>query len=162
MATQTDDILEHFGVKGMRWGVRRSDKELGRSRKGPKDPDSEDASKKKSLQVKVKKNRSTDSLTNAELKALNERLQLEQNYGQLVSRERANAPKSPMSKGASWAGNMAGQVANQTVKNIASTVLTNQVKTLMPDSILDPTKAASDKQKGLDDLLSPYTTKKKK
>jgi hypothetical protein len=27
-----DDVLVHYGVKGMRWGVRRSDEELGRSR----------------------------------------------------------------------------------------------------------------------------------
>lgn len=32
MSEQTDDFLAHYGVKGMRWGKRRSDKELANAR----------------------------------------------------------------------------------------------------------------------------------
>lgn len=40
-----DDVIEHYGVKGMKWGVRRSDEELSRSRKAS----GSDSTSKKSL-----------------------------------------------------------------------------------------------------------------
>ena len=71
-----EDILEHFGVKGMRWGVRRSRAEL--------DEPSPEAAKARSSREIVKKNRgSTDPLSNAELDQLIKRLQLEQQYRRL-------------------------------------------------------------------------------
>lgn len=116
--------IRHYGIKGMRWGVRRTRAQI--------DADSADVVTKKSTQAKIAKNRTTDVLSNQELQALNTRLQLEQNYAQLVAREKANAPESPMSKGAKWAGNFAKDVANQQAKNLANAIikeaLTNQAK----------------------------------
>lgn len=37
-----DNFLAHYGVKGMRWGVRRSDAQLGRARRGGKKGSSSD------------------------------------------------------------------------------------------------------------------------
>lgn len=70
-----NDILEHFGIKGMRWGVRRA----RGSRK------SEDY--KESRRLKKKAKVKTKALSNAELKKLNERLQLEQNYTNLKNQK---------------------------------------------------------------------------
>lgn len=152
---EVDEFIEHFGVKGMRWGVRRgskdsksdgSDEKLtgranaltrGRGKKKGlrKDPDSEDTAVKKNLQQKVKQNKSTDPLSNTELRKLNERLQLEQTYSQLMAKERANAPKSPAAKGAAWAANMTGQIANQAVKNVASNIVTAQIQNALPSEL---------------------------
>lgn len=79
------DSLEHHGVKGQRWGIRRyqpypngskKGRFIGKKKKGK--PMSEDAKYAKELRKKHR-----DELTNQELRALNERTQLEQNYKRL-------------------------------------------------------------------------------
>ncbi len=77
-----DDYLEHFGVKGMKWGVRR--RSAGRSAKGETDEggsrksSSSDAKKTSSLT-----SRAPDQLTTKQLQAVNKRLELERNYARL-------------------------------------------------------------------------------
>lgn len=82
-----DDILEHYGIKGMKWGVRRNTKELQRARgKKQWEPKvSADAAKAKRSMEKAKKGGGPDALSNDELKELNKRLNLEQNYERLVN-----------------------------------------------------------------------------
>ena len=76
--------LYHHGVKGQRWGIRRYQNKdgsltaLGRNREGGKDNWSEDAKTAKSL-----KKKSVNQMSNAELRKLNERQQLERNYRQM-------------------------------------------------------------------------------
>ena len=40
-----DDVLAHYGVKGMKWGVRRTDAQLGNARSGFKKPQLTDKQK---------------------------------------------------------------------------------------------------------------------
>lgn len=75
--TPEPDELEHYGVKGMKWGVRRTPKQLARAR-GEKLPASKDAK-----QVRDLRSRKTATLSNDELRIINERLNLERNYIQL-------------------------------------------------------------------------------
>jgi hypothetical protein len=70
-----EDVLAHYGIKGQRWGVRRSNPSGAKASK----PKSEDAQKAKSIQAKAKKS-GLDSLSNDELKVLVNRMQLESNY----------------------------------------------------------------------------------
>lgn len=73
--------LYHHGVKGMKWGVRRSlSKSSGRSRKKRDRTEgwSEDAKSAASLRKKK-----INQMSNAELRKLNERKQLENQYRQL-------------------------------------------------------------------------------
>jgi len=69
-----DEFLEHFGVKGMRWGVRRK----------PGAPASEDVQRVKATQSKIKRGK-TDALSNKELQDLVTRMNLEQQYSRMVS-----------------------------------------------------------------------------
>lgn len=66
-----DDFLEHYGVKGMKWGVRKASKASAPQK-------SEDY-----LRARQLKRKPTSSLSNSELKFLNERLNLEQNAARL-------------------------------------------------------------------------------
>lgn len=75
---RTDDFLAHYGVKGMKWGVRRR-RGLGGHVVKSEDKETADALKK----------RKPATMSNAELRKLNERLQLEQTYAQLMAKERA-------------------------------------------------------------------------
>ena len=70
------DILAHYGIKGMRWGVRRVNPS-GKSYK--KEEESEDY--KKSREQKA---RPLSSMSNKELKELNNRLQLEKTYKEIT------------------------------------------------------------------------------
>jgi hypothetical protein len=76
MSDTLEDVLAHYGVKGMKWGVRRSKRQL--------DSDSPDAARAKATRAKIKTNRGrTDSLSNQDLRDLVQRMNLEQQYSQL-------------------------------------------------------------------------------
>lgn len=100
-----DEVLEHFGVKGMHWGVRR-DKTTGGFRlpsRKPQAPSTKDAARARKLQTRAK-TKGVHTLSNAELKALNERLNLEQNYGNLTSKN--SYSKKASDEGQSFAKNV--------------------------------------------------------
>jgi len=73
MHTETQDIIEHYGKKGMRWGVRRARQADGRVGDG-------EASKP-----------STSSMSTKDLQAAVSRMNLEKQYGQL---QKERQPKS--------------------------------------------------------------------
>lgn len=81
-----DSTLKHYGVLGMKWGKRKADNSASVVRR-PKSSDHVEA-------VALKKKRPSE-LSNAELRRLNDRMNLEQNYARLM----ANNP-SKFSKGA--------------------------------------------------------------
>lgn len=71
-----DDIyIEHYGTRGMRWGIRKRRDEVARAKQFR---GSTDAKRAKKLTK-----RPVSSLSNKQLKAVNERMNLEQNYGRL-------------------------------------------------------------------------------
>ena len=75
--------LVHYGIKGMKWGVRRTDAQLARAR-GKSEQKSEDA--------RIKATRKNDSknrrkLSDAELKQKIERLKLEKQFKDLTDED---------------------------------------------------------------------------
>lgn len=62
--TDTENFLCHHGVKGMKWGVRRTDAELGHPE----------------VQGKPRKNRDPSTMTDEELRTYNIKAQLENTY----------------------------------------------------------------------------------
>jgi hypothetical protein len=74
-----DDFLAHFGIKGMRWGVRR---------KNPKEGASKDAGESIDIRTKAKTGK-VKSLSNAELRTAIERMNLEQNFKRLSVNEKS-------------------------------------------------------------------------
>jgi hypothetical protein len=68
-----DDVLAHFGVKGMKWGVRRNK---------PSMPASDDSARATAVRTKVKTG-GTKALSNKELQDLITRMNLEQQYARL-------------------------------------------------------------------------------
>ena len=84
--------LEHFGVKGMRWGVRKQPETV--STGVSKKTTSSDAALANKITAKAQKS-GISSLSNAELLALSQRLQLERQYSSLTA---LPATKSGMGK----------------------------------------------------------------
>lgn len=76
-----NNYLKHYGVLGMKWGIRRSQAQLdgaaGRRAKR-RSTWSEDARTASELKAKGR-----NKLSNAELKKVNERMRLEQEYSRL-------------------------------------------------------------------------------
>lgn len=70
----TLDELAHYGVAGMKWGVRKG--------KVPKSGPSEDAKSAHQSFIKAKRS-GVEALSTPELRALNDRLNLELNYNRL-------------------------------------------------------------------------------
>lgn len=128
-----DEFLEHYGIKGMRWGVRRSDEQLARAREGgdkvkvkkvkgkkvvvieggKNQSPSDDAVRTAVSKTKAKKS-TTDSLSNAELKQLVERMNLEQQYSNLTSKQaETTKTKKFVKAGSKFASDVILQVAKQ-------------------------------------------------
>lgn len=78
-----EDFLEHYGVKGMKWGVRRD----RRRSRGSSEDDSEDAKKARAASRKIRKS-GLSSLSNEEIRVLTNRLQLEKQLSQVAPKGR--------------------------------------------------------------------------
>lgn len=93
-----DDVLEHYGVLGMKWGVRKNeaggydstpvltkDRRPGKKIKttgGKLHPASDDA-KRAAVSKQMARSSTTDSLSNKELQDLVNRMNMEQQYDRL-------------------------------------------------------------------------------
>lgn len=110
MSDQLEEFLEHFGVKGMKWGVRRNHSS---------ESDSEDAKNAAEAAKKVRKH-GTRSLTNKELQALVTRMNLEQQFTRL-------APETKSKKAAKFAADILVSVGKEQARRLASDAATKQI-----------------------------------
>lgn len=108
------DFLQHYGILGMKWGRKRGSISITKSKNY-----SDDHLKKVTLRKKK-----IYEMTNAELKSLNERLQLEKQYRDLR--------KSDLSKGKNYVNRILkfGKTANG-VYNLYNSPLVKQIKTVL-------------------------------
>lgn len=153
----TDDFLEHYGVKGMKWGVRRdrssrsssgggkrefkrispqpkgsagSSKKKNSSsnrafiRVSPKPTPSTDKKEASNIQSKVGKKANTSALSNNELKKINERLRLEQEYARLTGYDETKTGKA-------WIKKTGKEIGQQQIKRVV-----NHDATLLVDAAI--------------------------
>ena len=97
--------LSHYGVPGMKWGVRRTGTS-SKSSKIKKGPPSEDYKRMQDM-----KKRGTKNLSTAELKELNGRMQLEKQYKDLN--------KASVSAGKKFTTDILKEIGKETAKNAA-------------------------------------------
>jgi hypothetical protein len=85
--THTNTTLQHYGIKGMRWGVRRTDAQLGRVRRQKTSNDVNVKKASSSSSTSTKKRKITDEMSDDELIRRIKRLQMEKQYAQLTAKE---------------------------------------------------------------------------
>ena len=131
MTDDIDDFLAHYGVKGMKWGVRRNRGSSGSPSKGQANASDASSKPKKpikrqenlsrysddKLASKISEKKGLDALSDAELSKLTKRMQLEQSYRELSA-------KRPMEKSKAekflTGAKILGQSANQLTEFINS------------------------------------------
>lgn len=100
--TLLDDFMEHAGVKGMKWGIRKDRRGSGEGgsssagKGGAKGSEGEGASSGKGSSSS-----SSGKLSDAELRKKVQRLQMEQQYRDLMAKE-AERNRSAVQKGADF------------------------------------------------------------
>jgi hypothetical protein len=115
--TTFEETLAHFGIKGMKWGVRRTNP--GASSPGA----SEDSKRVSDVKSKVKIG-GTKALTNQELKVLVDRMNLEKQFKSLQ-------PPSNTQKAGKFVADILVQVGKQQLMSIAASVATKQVAAML-------------------------------
>lgn len=78
------EFLAHYGIKGMRWGIRRSDEELARA-KG----ESDDSYRARKTAATIKTSKSLASVDDADLNHLVNRINLEKRYSEVTQQAKA-------------------------------------------------------------------------
>ena len=78
-----NDVLEHFGILGMKWGRKKGKSTTGNKPKYSKDHVLSEKAKKKSI----------SELSNDDLRVLSERMSLEKNYAKLNKKELSEGKK---------------------------------------------------------------------
>ena len=115
-----NDQIVHYGIKGMRWGIRRTEAQLARARgelhstqKSSKTTGGIFSKKKKKVKTEEPKKtqKKISEMSDEELRARINRLQLEKQYRDL-------SPKQ-VSKGRAFYEKNIAPALNETVKNIA-------------------------------------------
>lgn len=96
--------LYHFGIKGMKWGIHKDRKRSVRTKRSK--TDSSDYHESRDLLAK-----SPNQLSNAQLRKLNERLNLEQQYSNLTTTQKQN--------GQSFMGRVQGQLKNVAANEVS-------------------------------------------
>jgi ribosomal protein S18 acetylase RimI-like enzyme len=93
-----EEIISHYGVRGMHWGTRRSRAQI--------DSDSEDVRRVKTAKGRIKSNRTTDVLSNKELQDVVTRMNLEQQYSRLTKPSKDTFTSRMLGNGQKIATNM--------------------------------------------------------
>ena len=142
-----DHYLQHYGVLGMKWGVRRTPAQLGRSSNGSTKRKRFSIGVKKSvpkqdIQSKKKKKKTIKDLTDDELRQKINRLRMEQEYRNLSPAQISTGKK----------------VVDRILKNVVTPAAEDVAKQLTKSMM---TKAVN-KAFNLDDELKVYTNNKKK
>lgn len=143
--------LTHHGIKGMKWGVRRTPEQLGHKKvtksrfsvwKTKLTGSKTSGNKLKTSSNSTQKKISIKKLTDDELKARIGRLEMEKRYRELVT---AEAPKKEINRGRKVAGDIMEKSAVNIGTQLGSYLLGSAVNSIAGKEIVNPKKGQKDK-----------------
>jgi hypothetical protein len=120
----SDDVIEHFGIKGMKWGFRRSLSKLPQSRTRRAQKESKAA--RKAWNMKYHKRH---SMTERDLQAATRRLRMENDFAEQVRRANQIADtRKPKKEHGKFAKDLGRSVANSVIDTGVKTVVGDLMK----------------------------------
>ncbi len=120
----SDDVIEHFGIKGMKWGFRRSLSKLPQSRTRRARKESKAA--RKAWNMKYHKRH---SMTERDLQAATRRLRMENDFAEQVRRANQIADtRKPKKEHGKFAKDLGRSVANSVIDTGVKTVVGDLMK----------------------------------
>lgn len=120
----SDEILEHFGIKGMKWGFRRSLSKLPHSKARMARKESKAA--RKAWNMKYHKRH---SMTEHDLQAATRRLRMENDFAEQVRRANQIADtRKPKKEHGKFAKNIGRSVTNSVIDTGVKTIVGDLMK----------------------------------
>lgn len=141
------DQLYHWGIMGMKWGVRRFQNEDGTRTAAGKRREAEQEKSEDYVKTRESRKKGSAGLSNEELRRINERLRLEADYKNLTTEK--------MEKAESFVGKALKKAAGEALSDFAKSVMLGGAKLLVKElspefaevafSIKKPAAAAASK-----------------
>lgn len=122
---KTDDILEHYGVKGMRWGIRKNRSERSKLRRLKK-------ASRKAGAAWNKKYHSRHMMTSHDLREATNRLRLENDFAEQVQRSNRLSNSGGQKSFGSFGKETGKLISDTAVKTITKDLLTKNPKNYSP------------------------------
>jgi hypothetical protein len=142
-----DNSLRHWGIKGMKWGIRKDRDASGGGSRPSKGKSSTDNDSKKPVSIPQKKRKITE-LSDAELREKINRLEMEKRYKSLVKEEKSSPAATRGKKFVvDVLENSARNIATQTVTYAMGIGVNAAAKKLfnLDIDIINPKKGQKDK-----------------
>jgi hypothetical protein len=150
-----EDALAHYGVKGMRWGVRKD--ESGSAGTVGSSPISEDHARAVAALTKAQ-HHGLSALSTKEMRELTSRLEVERKFNQL-SAERAKATRSTGRKVIDALLGDVGEVVTQEASNLGKKYVRETLRKQAESKSQTPAPKAKPVN-NLDEVLKPYSNRR--
>ena len=112
-----NEELYHYGIKGMKWGIRRTPEQLGHVITKSQSSGEKKTAKTSEKKMPGRSGQKTSSISNDELQRRINRLNMEERYEDLVARQKARSNTGVKATAKKLLGNAAEDFGRQLLRH---------------------------------------------